>query len=1637
MTGDENIKDIYSLAPLQEGFLFHWLLDESSSTYFDQVEYTLIGKIDVDLLEMSVNKIIERYDILRTIYIYEKVKTPIQVVLKKRTAKIHFEDISHLNGEEQKSDYIKRFRQKDREKGCDLSKDLLTRIALFHWGENQNRLIWSSHHILMDAWCMEILYRELEQVYVSLKKGKPLQLEPVIPYKNYIQWLEQQDKDEGLRYWREYLQGFDTPAVVPGLNNKGNNKKSQLVRYDYTIEPLLSDGLLNISRKNNVTANTIFQTIWGILLQEYNNVEDVAYGTVASGRPADLDGIEKMVGFFMNTIPVRIKLGNDRGFSRLLRRVQRQEILSKSYEYFPLAEVQSCSTLKKDLINHVMVFESRPVMTGRQEKSKNHAIKENKSNPTPFDFTSVNVESFHQINYDFALVIIPQNPFRMALYFEPSAYEGDFINNIAMHIIEAIKQVVKQPDIDVRNIEVLSKEEKKKLLDDFNRTSTDYPKDKTIRELYEELVEKVPDKIALVGMAHSLPGPAALTYGELNIKSNRLARLLRARGVKPDTIVGIMLPRSLEMIVGILAVLKANGAYLPIDNENPPKRIKYMLDDGNTPLLLTQNSVIEKHSFIDLQGPRTPGAKVHRTMIRKQITDLEKDLPIPDRSLVSYEKYSSDIGLALAKNTIAVQASRGCPYKCIYCHKIWPKTHIFRSAEHIFSEIKLYYNMGVRRFSFFDDIFNLNVKNSMKFFKLIIKNKLGARFFFPNGLRGDLLTRDYIDLMVEAGTIHLGMSLETASPRLQKAIKKNLNVDKLHQNMAYICERYPQVITELFTMHGFPTETEEEAQMTLDFIKSLKWVHLPLFNILKIYPNTEMADFAQENGICAEAINISENLAFHELPETLPFDKNFTLKCQADFLDYMLSKERLTHVLPHQMKVLTMDEMIQKYNSYLPAEIKRLDDLLKLAGISRQELPPVPLLDENYMKAPDLDKKMKMHFPAPGKDQNALKILLIDVSRFFSGECDMLYDVNEPPLGLIYLLTYLNKTYGSRVKGKIVKSRTDFDGYAELKSLLTDFKPELIGIRSLTFFNQFFHKTAAMIRHWGFDVPIIAGGPYATSDYKRILQDKNVDLVVLGEGEITFSEFVGKMMENNGKMPGEKVLKEIPGIAFVPGKEKQTDACAREIIMMDELSPLLIKGSGMNWQPGSQPGRLAYTMYTSDSTGQPKAVLVNQQNVVRLVKNTNFISLKQGDHLLQTAPLEFDASTFETWGSLLNGLSLFLTTESSILNPDDLKEMISKNKIDLMWMTSPLFNQVLEIDIEIFSGLKHIIIGGDALSSPHINRLKNRYPRLKIINGYGPTENTTFSTAYLIEREYETRIPIGRPIANSTAYILDKNKNLVPIGAAGELWVGGDGAARGYLNNPELTRQKFMPNPFVKGDVLYGTGDKTRWLPDGSIDFLGRLDTQVKIRGIRIELEEIESHLLSHRDINDAIVTAGESEPGKKELKAFVVCGKSFELSELKRFLAGKLPDYMIPSYFLQIDNIPLTTNGKVDRKVLFEKGKRVRGSEQYQAPRLEMERQIAAVWEQVLDVKPEEIGIYDNFFDLGGDSIKVIQVRSRLNQCFKKDIKITLLFEYPTIHSLVQYLRLEQGDEAIDRTHELDKGKEKLRQRLNKRKRN
>ncbi|NIM14866.1 MAG: amino acid adenylation domain-containing protein, partial [Candidatus Aminicenantes bacterium] len=776
--------------------------------------------------------------------------------------------------------------------------------------------------------------------------------------------------------------------------------------------------------------------------------------------------------------------------------------------------------------------------------------------------------------------------------------------------------------------------------------------------------------------------------------------------------------------------------------------------------------------------------------------------------------------------------------------------------------------------------------------------------------------------------------------------------------------------------------------------------------------------------ISRRAIMDSVGLAYHQLPDTLPFDKSFTLKCQSDFFNqYFMSRERLLHVLLHQLQLLTEDEILQKYDSYLPMDIKSLQGLLEFLGLSGDELGEFAGVEEDFGRVPGLQEKMKRFFPVRVPAENALKVLLLDLSQFFKGENPMLYDVVEPPLGLMYLLTYLYQQFGNKVKGKIAKSRIDFNSFEELKALLGEFQPDVIGIRTLSFYKDFFHQAVSLMRHWGWSVPIIAGGPYATSDYMNIAQDPNIDLVVLGEGELTFSELIGKIMENGGVLPDEGILKEIPGIAVVPCK-RHSHRCfeydrGREIILMDEIpghehKQPTIESTG-NVTTVDKPGDLAYIIYTSGTTGNPKGVMIEHKNVVRLMINDKFpFDFSSSDVWTMFHSSSFDFSVWEMYGALLYGGKLIVIPEMVTVDFERYLQVLKEEGVSVLNQTPSAFYNLAAVEMK-YPGrelkLKYVIFGGEALSPVKLKKWKEIYPGTKLINMFGITETTVHVTYKEITDEdiLLIRSNIGRPIPTLRTYVMDKNLELLPVGAAGELWVGGDGVGRGYLNRPGLTGERFIPDPFKPGEKLYRSGDLVRLWENGEMEYIGRLDHQVKIRGYRIELGEIEAQLLKHKEIIGAVIVSKEDKSGDKYLCAYFISENKIESAELRNHLSRHLPGYVIPSYFMQLDSIPLTANGKIDLRRL--PAPEVEADGDYRAPADEVEETLAEVWADVLNLKKEVISVDANFFELGGHSLKTAVLIAKIFKELHVKVPFINVFETPTIRGLARYIRFAEKD--------------------------
>ncbi len=422
----------------------------------------------------------------------------------------------------------------------------------------------------------------------------------------------------------------------------------------------------------------------------------------------------------------------------------------------------------------------------------------------------------------------------------------------------------------------------------------------------------------------------------------------------------------------------------------------------------------------------------------------------------------------------------------------------------------------------------------------------------------------------------------------------------------------------------------------------------------------------------------------------------------------------------------------------------------------------------------------------------------------------------------------------------------------------------------------------------------------------------------------------------------------------------------------------------------------------------PKGVIVPHRAINRLVVNADFVPFDETLRMGHVSNVAFDAATFEIWGALLNGGKLINIPKEIVLSPQDFARELRRREITTMFLTVALFNQIASEVPDAFATMRDLMVGGDALEPKWITEVLQHGPPKRLLNGYGPTETTTFAAWYEVKKVVDGKsVPIGRPIANTQLYVLDQTMQPVSVGVAGELYIGGPGLARGYLNSPELTAQRFILNPFSNdpSSRLYKTGDLVRFLPDGNIEFLGRADFQIKLRGFRIELGEIETVLCRHPLVREAAVIVRQPQPGDKRLVGYYVSKSgTIPADELRRYLKQNLPDYMVPSQLVPLPSMPLNANGKIDRPSLPVPMDLDRQDSVVVTAQSDLERDLLQVFQEVLGTK--RVGVRDNFFEMGGHSLLAVRLFAQIEKKLGKKIPLPLLFQAPTVEELAKVIR-------------------------------
>ncbi len=471
-------------------------------------------------------------------------------------------------------------------------------------------------------------------------------------------------------------------------------------------------------------------------------------------------------------------------------------------------------------------------------------------------------------------------------------------------------------------------------------------------------------------------------------------------------------------------------------------------------------------------------------------------------------------------------------------------------------------------------------------------------------------------------------------------------------------------------------------------------------------------------------------------------------------------------------------------------------------------------------------------------------------------------------------------------------------------------------------------------------------------------------------------------------------------LCSIPFPQELTDTCqlieiADQANGKEVVSELKNKG---------QLSDLAYVIYTSGTTGKPKGVMVEQKSIIRLVRDCNYVTFQEDDVILSLSNYSFDGSIFDIYGALLNGSGLYIPNDAELLDVGLLEQIIAEKKITIFFITTALFNTLVNHEIANLGNLRYVLFGGENVSVSHVRKFKGLYPDVKLLHVYGPTENSTFSSFYEIDEvaDWASTVPIGKSISGSYAYVLSEEHRLQPVGVPGEICVGGVGLSRGYLNDSELTSSKFVSDPFIPEQKIYKTGDIGRLLADGNIEFIGRKDTQVKVRGHRIELAEIETQLIRHPAIHACVVLL-KTMKDTRYLTAYYEAERELATDILKEFLTKSLPDYMIPQFICFLKQLPLNKNGKVDRTLLPEPTPKK--EENYVPPSNELEEQLVAIWSEVIQMDKEAISVQTNFFELGGNSLKILQLKALIKAQMGLDISVPQLFRFTTIEAQVSYI--------------------------------
>jgi natural product biosynthesis luciferase-like monooxygenase protein/amino acid adenylation domain-containing protein len=1428
------------------------------------------------------------------------------------------------------------------------------------------------------------------------------------------------------------------------------------------FDPQLAKDFKSLCLANGATLFMGIMAGLNTLFYRYSKQTDIIIGIPIAGR--DNPELHNQMGFFAFTLGIRTQFSEEDNFKVLLNNVKQKVLNAYEHQEFPFDDLVEDLDLKRDM-SRSLLFDTFVVMqmdvgmvSSHTKGADAQAAKEVATDLAVFKFpdedkpyTAFDMSINFSDNNDMLFVRLEYNS---DIYTRPTAIR------LMDHLGQIMEAFVANPDKALKDLDFLTPEEKNQLLVDFNSERpvqmVKRAGEKTLLDVLDEQVQKAPRNTAIVFEQQ------VLSYDELNEKANQLGHLIKKTyNVRPNETIAIKMQRSEWLLVAMLGVLKSGAACLMIEPDASAEHVNHLITITTCNMLIDDNVMAQLKEAMP-QYPKTALPPLNRPTDAAFILFGSGEKPKMHRiSHKSIIDFFAKMQPPHSKEPITVTAFSNYVFdlsvmEMVGALTIGAKVAMSKTASH-----ELVMPSGVARPMEFSLFYFGNIGNEKNRYEILMNaakygdkngysaiwtperhfHVFGGPYPCPAVFGGAVAAvTDRIGIRAGSVVIPLNDPIRVAEDwsvvdnlsgggRVSIACATGWNVndfalspDNYHTRHAVMYRRL-QEIDQLWRGGKIKVKDGNGAEKELEIFPKPIQPSLPMYITSAGNVETYISAGKLGHGILTNMLNTSPKelsgkiSAYRKALRDNGHDphmnrmvlmlhvyigddlKEVYAKAKKPFMNYLSNSVDLAKasivgtgidVKAEDFSEQDMEDMLEfsfhryvKNSALIGTKETCMEVLKEMSKIGVDEI--ACLIDfgidyESTMISLEYLTELKAEYNAWAAAQaptdTPLPVVTVDKDGQVKKFLDAIKELSQQSAAKA-LQAHGATTSGTVAHHEVSKTITTlFEEQADKKG-----DTNILQVEEESFSYRYLNTTANQLAAW-----LNKKYNLRPDDVVALKLDRNEWMIIAMLGILKAGAAYLPIDPENPKERTDYILADSQCKAVID--EALLAAFRQEQDQFPTANPA----------PASTPENLAYVIYTSGSTGQPKGVMVAHRSVVSFMDNFGpRFSLKPDLIMGASTSYTFDISVLELLGSLMAGIKVLLLDRAE---PDEVLAHINSYKITALQITPSRLNQLLNASdnsITVLKKLKVLLVGGEALSQQNYERLKE-LKATKVYNVYGPTETTIWSTC--LDVQASQSLSIGKPLTNESVYILDDQGALAPLGVPGEICIGGDGLARGYLNKPELTKERFVADPFVGGERVYKTGDLGRWTNAGEIEFYGRKDDQVKIQGHRIEPGEVENALQRYPAVEQAVVVAGQDKYGEHELCAYLVCKEALNTAAIREHLKKLLPAYMIPTQYIQIDAIPLLPSGKADKKrLLASQGQAVSAGVEYVAPRNEVEEKITAMWQDVLS--KEKIGVKDDFFYLGGHSLKATRLISMMVKEFGVTMSLLTFFTNATVEGI------------------------------------